>query len=140
MYKRQRHLNLNINAKLRRITSASVLQTLSKGAPTSVPLLIYFHGGGWVTTFKSSDMQFLSEWAHTAGCPILYVEYSVGADNPYPTALDECCDVYVRSALPISFIEVMFSCSKSFLDIAGIAGWWQADLDSCPRRLFWCAA
>eukprot|EP00808_Paulinella_micropora_P030422 g41328.t1 len=59
-----------------------------------VPVILYFHGGGFISNFRTANMALLSSWATATGFPILYFDYSLSPENAYPVALDECFDVY----------------------------------------------
>ncbi len=53
------------------------------------PVLVYFHGGGWVTgDLEVSDFQCrpLSRWA---GCLIVHVNYRHAPEHVFPAALDD---------------------------------------------------
>ena len=58
------------------------------------PVIIYLHGGGYLAQFRSSNLMFLKQLAIQTGYPILYINYSLTPEYSYPTALDECYDVY----------------------------------------------
>jgi len=104
-------LHLTINLRFHRVPSQSYVRQQTTGtgegatqpgtktasgasAPLHSPVLIYFHGGGWMADFRASHLHFLSEWSTSLSIPILYVNYSLSPDNCYPTALNECYDVY----------------------------------------------
>ena len=57
-------------------------------------MLIYLHGGGFFADFRASHLHFLSQWSASLSLPVLYVDYSLAPDNAYPTAVNECYDVY----------------------------------------------
>lgn len=66
---------------------ATLYEPLSAPAPS--PLLVFFHGGGWVIgdlTIYDSLMQFLT--AQT-GVRILAVAYRKAPENPYPAAIED---------------------------------------------------
>ena len=86
-----RPLRLTLNLRFHRVPSQSHVRS---ARPTSSPVLLYFHGGGFFTDFRASHLHFLSQWAASLDVPILYVNYSLAPDNAYPTALNECYDVY----------------------------------------------
>ena len=86
-----RPLRLTVNLRFHRVPSHSHVRSLR---PSSSPVVLYFHGGGFFTDFRASHLHFLSQWASDLDVPILYVDYSLAPDNAYPTALNECYAVY----------------------------------------------
>ena len=86
-----RPLRLTLNLRFHRVPSLSHVRS---ARPSSSPVLLYFHGGGFFTDFRASHLHFLSQWAAQLDVPILYVNYALAPDNAYPTALNECYDVY----------------------------------------------
>jgi acetyl esterase/lipase len=85
-----RPLEISVNKKLRRSASSGTVRNYEG----SSPVIIYFHGGGFVSDFRASELYFLSQWASATGLPIVYIDYSLAPENAYPTALNECYDVY----------------------------------------------
>ncbi|MDE6008744.1 MAG: alpha/beta hydrolase [Muribaculaceae bacterium] len=57
----------------------------------SLPLLIYFHGGGWCFGSIASCSSFCESLTSTGKAMVLAVEYSLAPENPFPKAIDECC-------------------------------------------------
>jgi hypothetical protein len=56
----------------------------------------YIHGGGWLAHFMSSDVVLLSAWAHLTQLPIVSINYSLGSEAKFPTALREVVVAYVK--------------------------------------------
>ncbi|WP_407686367.1 alpha/beta hydrolase [Mycobacterium sp. HUMS_1102779] len=60
-------------------------------APTGspAPLLVYAHGGGFVTGNLDTDHAHCVELARAAGCLVVSVDYRLAPENPCPAALDD---------------------------------------------------
>lgn len=59
---------------------------------SNVPLLIYFHGGGWsVGSLVTSD-KFCRALASEGNIKVVSVDYPLAPENPYPGALKNCID------------------------------------------------
>jgi acetyl esterase len=62
-------------------------------APTGaglLPVLVYFHGGGWVIGDLDTHDTLCRELANGAGCAIAAVDYRLGPENRFPAAVDDC--------------------------------------------------
>mgnify|MGYP001806318496 CR=1 FL=1 len=57
-------------------------------------IVIYLHGGGYTSGNINVYRAMLSHLAKSLSLPILYVEYSLSPENPYPTANNEILKVY----------------------------------------------
>jgi acetyl esterase/lipase len=57
-------------------------------------IIIYLHGGGYMSGSINAYRAMLSHLAKSLSLPILYVEYSLSPENPYPTANNEILKVY----------------------------------------------
>ena len=58
------------------------------------PLLVYFHGGGWIYgDLRSHDpvCRFLAE---QSGVRVLSIDYRLAPEDPYPAAYDDCLAAY----------------------------------------------
>lgn len=54
-----------------------------------IPLLVYYHGGGWTIGSINSCTRFCSAMA-LKGIAVLAVDYRLAPENPFPAGLDDC--------------------------------------------------
>ena len=57
---------------------------------TSAPLLIYYHGGGWVIGDLDTHDDICRKLARDARCSVIAVDYRLAPEHPAPAALDDC--------------------------------------------------
>ena len=55
------------------------------------PLLVYFHGGGWISGSPKSHRKICHRFAE-AGFLVFNVDYALAPENPFPQGFDECCE------------------------------------------------
>jgi acetyl esterase/lipase len=55
-----------------------------------LPVLVYFHGGGWVILSPESHSRLTKQLAVGAGAIVVSVDYRLAPENPYPASLDDC--------------------------------------------------
>lgn len=60
-----------------------------KGATQKLPVVMYFHGGGWVLGDKETHDRLVRELANKAGAAIVFVDYTRSPEARYPVALEE---------------------------------------------------
>jgi acetyl esterase len=87
-------------AGLNRGAEVTVRQLNAGGAPARLytpagvgagaPLLVYFHGGGFVVGSLVSHSGLCRFVARRANCKVLAVEYRKAPENPFPAAVDDC--------------------------------------------------
>ena len=56
-------------------------------------VLVFFHGGGWVTGGVESYTPTCSRMADLTGCTVISVEYRLAPEHPFPAGLSDCYDV-----------------------------------------------
>eukprot|EP01102_Stenamoeba_stenopodia_P017086 TRINITY_DN6074_c0_g1_i1.p1 TRINITY_DN6074_c0_g1~~TRINITY_DN6074_c0_g1_i1.p1 ORF type:complete len:688 (+),score=94.17 TRINITY_DN6074_c0_g1_i1:330-2393(+) len=59
-----------------------------------LPVILHFHGGGFVSMSPESHEVYLREWARTTQAIIVSVDYKQAPEYKFPIALNECFNVY----------------------------------------------
>ncbi len=72
--------------------SAAVRADVSgHGQPSgALPVLVFFHGGGWVIGDLDSHDTLCRELANGAGIAVVAVDYRMGPEHRFPAAVDDC--------------------------------------------------
>jgi acetyl esterase len=55
-----------------------------------LPVLVYFHGGGWVIGDLDTHDTLCRELSNGAGCAVVSVDYRMGPEHRFPAAVDDC--------------------------------------------------
>ena len=56
----------------------------------TLPVLVYFHGGGWVIGDLDTHDTLCRELANGSGCAVVAVDYRMGPEHRFPAAVDDC--------------------------------------------------
>ncbi|MGH7078701.1 MAG: alpha/beta hydrolase fold domain-containing protein [Acetobacteraceae bacterium] len=59
----------------------------------ALPLLVYFHGGGWVWSSVDTHDRLARELAEAGGLAVVSVDYALSPEAAFPQALEECAAV-----------------------------------------------
>jgi acetyl esterase/lipase len=59
-----------------------------------VPILLHFHGGGFISGSPSTHETYLREWAKETGAIIFSVDYTKSPEKTFPHAVEECYFFY----------------------------------------------
>ena len=66
-----------------------------------LPVLLFFHGGGWVTGNIESYSPVCRALAQAVGCVVASVDYRLAPEYPFPTGLEDCyCAMQARRKNP----------------------------------------
>lgn len=60
------------------------------GGGSDKPLIVYFHGGGWVIGDLQTHHAFCLELSAKTGCTVIAVDYRLAPEYPFPAAPDDC--------------------------------------------------
>jgi acetyl esterase len=55
-----------------------------------IPLIVFFHGGGWTLCDLDSHDFMCRDLAKASGCAVAAVQYRLAPEVPFPGALDDC--------------------------------------------------
>ena len=55
----------------------------------TLPLLVFFHGGGWIVGSVALSDNFCRALANASACAVLSVEYRLAPEHRYPAAVDD---------------------------------------------------
>jgi acetyl esterase len=55
-----------------------------------LPVLVYFHGGGWVIGDLDTHDTLCRTLANESACAVVAVDYRLGPENRFPCAVDDC--------------------------------------------------
>lgn len=61
-----------------------------EGNRSVLPVVMYFHGGGWVLGDVETYDRFVREIVNGSGAAVVFVEYSRAPEERYPVAVEEC--------------------------------------------------
>jgi acetyl esterase len=57
---------------------------------TALPVLVYYHGGGWTIGDLDTHDTLCRQLANAAGCAVVSVDYRMGPEHRFPAAVDDC--------------------------------------------------
>lgn len=75
-------------------TVPAVWHTQAGVDKASQPVLLYFHGGGYVQGSPVSHQHLTGKLAQTARCRVLSVHYRLAPEHPFPAALEDGLAAY----------------------------------------------
>lgn len=88
-----------------------VVRSYRKGSPgddTKLPLLVYMHGGGFVTGGLETDDSTCRAIALEIGIAVINVEYRLAPENKFPVGFEDSFDVvrWVRKCHSRSYFSM----------------------------------
>src|SRR5690349_12570604 len=72
------------------IVPLRVYRPLGSEASDTLPVLVYFHGGGWTIGDLDTHDVLCRQLSNGAGVCVVSVDYRLGPEHRFPAAVDDC--------------------------------------------------
>jgi acetyl esterase len=69
--------------------SLRLYRPLGSDANAALPVLVYYHGGGWVIGDLDTHDPMCRQLCNGAGCAVVAVDYRMGPEHRFPAAVDD---------------------------------------------------
>ena len=66
------------------------------------PVIVYFHGGGYVVMSPETHEKLTKQLCVGAGAVVVSVDYRLAPEHPFPAPLDDCCEALEWASLRLS--------------------------------------
>jgi acetyl esterase len=76
----------------RALQAGAVPLRLFRPAAGVLPVLVYFHGGGWTIGDLDTHDVLCRQLARDSGCVVVSVDYRIGPEHRFPAAVDDCIE------------------------------------------------
>ena len=76
----------------RALQAGAVPLRLFRPAAGVLPVLVYFHGGGWTIGDLDTHDVLCRQLARDSGCVVVSVDYRMGPEHRFPAAVDDCIE------------------------------------------------
>lgn len=86
------------------------------------PVLVWFHGGGWVLGSSTESLPTARDLASGAGCKVVSVDYRLAPEHPFPAAVDDAIGV-TRQVLHESTAPVAVGGDSAGGNLAAVVAW-----------------
>jgi acetyl esterase len=83
-------------AEVRDLRAGSVPLRLYRphASEQALPVLLYLHGGGWTIGDLDTHDVLCRQFAREAGCAVVAVDYRMGPEHRFPSAVDDCVEAF----------------------------------------------
>jgi acetyl esterase len=68
--------------------SVRIVRPEGKNGP--LPIIMYFHGGGWILGNKGTHDRLIRDIAHGAQAAVVFVNYTLSPEAHFPVAIEQC--------------------------------------------------
>lgn len=73
-------------------TSAGQMAARMYHGGANKPLIVYYHGGGWVIGDLDTHDPFCRALAAASGCTVMSLDYRLAPEHPFPAAHEDCLE------------------------------------------------
>jgi acetyl esterase/lipase len=80
----------SVATELGHVGSATLYTIAPPGLPPQAPTILYLHGGGYIVGSLTSHGAFCARLAKAVGGRVIFVEYRLAPEHPFPAAFEDC--------------------------------------------------
>ncbi|MEI9887638.1 MAG: alpha/beta hydrolase [Rhizomicrobium sp.] len=80
---------IHVRPPIDQAPSMTVIRPFGQPAGDPLPAIVYFHGGGWTVGDIASYEPFCRQLANATGSTVIYVDYRLAPEHPFPAAFDD---------------------------------------------------
>lgn len=100
------------------------------------PILLYFHGGGYVAGSPASHRHLAARLAVDLNGTVIVPHYRLAPENPFPAALDDCCGCFAE----LSNGDLFLAGDSAGGGLALAVAHWARTHGVPPPRALWLAS
>ena len=71
------------------ILSLRMVRPFKKSIDEMLPVIMYFHGGGWILGSKYTHDRLIRQIANGTGAAVIFVDYARSPEADYPVAIEQ---------------------------------------------------
>ena len=79
-----------VTTETHRVDDFTVQIVRPAGIEGALPVVVYYHGGGWVLGDFDTHARMIADLAVTARAAVVFVEYARAPEAPFPVPLEQC--------------------------------------------------
>jgi acetyl esterase len=111
-----------------------------KTAESGGPVIVYYHGGAWVSGSLDTHDNTCRAMAATSGYKLIAVEYRLAPEHKFPVGLNDCCDVTewvaaMAKSLEVDASRLIIAGDSAGSNLAAAVALWARDYDG-PKIAF----
>ncbi|MGH8808857.1 MAG: alpha/beta hydrolase, partial [Noviherbaspirillum sp.] len=73
------------------VAGGTMMLRVYRPAPGTLPAIVFFHGGGWVSCNLDTHDNLCRRLANRSGCAVISVDYRLAPESRFPGPLEDAC-------------------------------------------------
>lgn len=111
-----------------------------KTAKPGGPVIVYYHGGAWISGSLNTHDNTCRAMADTSGYKLIAVGYRLAPEHKFPVGLNDCCDVAewvaaMARSLDVDASKLIVAGDSAGSNLAAAVALWARDYDG-PKIAF----
>ncbi|KAI1860020.1 uncharacterized protein JN550_011704 [Neoarthrinium moseri] len=111
-----------------------IFTPMSQAPAAGWPLCFWFHGGGWVLGNIDTENVITSRLSHAGKCVVITVDYRLAPEHRFPTALEDCWQVFLWATNDSNRDPVLRGINKKCVAVGGSSAGGNIAAAICQRQ------